>query len=66
VNRAATVNAAELDGRITEAEEVVRKANTINATKEADLQSASMAKAIGADQNLIAARRGRRITSCAR
>jgi hypothetical protein len=54
-NRAATVKAAELDGKIEAMEEVVRKGNTVDGAKEADPQSASMAKAIGADQDLIAA-----------
>jgi hypothetical protein len=50
-----TVKAAELDRKIEAIEEVVRKGNTADTTKEADPQSASMAKAIGADQDLIAA-----------
>jgi hypothetical protein len=54
-NRAATLRAAELDRQIEEAEAAVGNGNTVDTAKEADPQSASMAKAIGADQNLIAA-----------
>jgi hypothetical protein len=45
-NRAATIKAVDLDARIEDAEASL---------KAVDPQSASMAKAIGADQNLIAA-----------
>ena len=48
-NRAATVKAAELDRKIEDAEAAVRASNTVDTKKEADPQSASMAKAIGAD-----------------
>jgi len=54
-NRAATVKAAELDRKIEDAEAAVRATNTVDTKKEADPQSASMAKAIGADQDLLAA-----------
>jgi hypothetical protein len=54
-NRAATVKAAELDTRIAEAETALNAVDTKAAVKEADPQSASMAKAVGADRNIIAA-----------
>src|SRR5262245_42527546 len=54
-NRALTVKAAELDRKIEDAETVVRASNTVDTKKEPDPQSASMAKAIGADQDIIAA-----------
>jgi hypothetical protein len=54
-NRAATVKAADLDRKIEEVERAIREGNTAENKQEADPQSASMAKAIGADQNLIAA-----------
>ena len=54
-NRAATIKAADLDGKIDAAEEALAKVDVKAATMQADPQSASMAKAIGADQNLIAA-----------
>jgi hypothetical protein len=53
-NRAATVKAAELDTRIAEAETALNAVDTKAAVKEADPQSASMAKAVGADRNIIA------------
>jgi hypothetical protein len=54
-NRAVTLKAAELDGRIAAAEHALSQVDVKTATMQADLQSASMAKVIGADQNLIAA-----------
>jgi hypothetical protein len=54
-NHAATVKAADLDGKIAAAEEALNKVDVKAATMQADPQSASVAKAIGADQNLIAA-----------
>jgi hypothetical protein len=54
-DRAATVRAAELDARITAAEASLAAVDVMAVVREADPQSASMAKAIGADQNLIAA-----------
>ena len=54
-NRAATVKAADLDRKIDEVERTIREGNTAENKKEADPQSASMAKAIGANQDLIAA-----------
>ena len=54
-NRAATVRAADLDSKIAAAEEALDRVDVKAATMQADPQSASMAKAIGADQNLIAA-----------
>jgi hypothetical protein len=54
-NRAATVKAAELDAKIAAAEEALGKVDVKAAKMQADPQSASMALAIGADQNLIAA-----------
>jgi hypothetical protein len=49
------VKAAELDRKIEEAEAAVRAGNTVGTTTEADPQSASMASAIGIDQDVIAA-----------
>ena len=54
-SRAATVKAAEFDGKIAAAEDALSKVDVKVAAMEADPQSASMAKAIGADQDLIAA-----------
>ena len=54
-NRAATIKAAGLDGKIAAAEEALAKVDVKAAKMQADPQSASMAEAIGADQNLIAA-----------
>ena len=54
-NRAATVKAAELDTLIAAAEAALNTVDKKEAVKEADPQSASMAKAIGADQNIVAA-----------
>jgi hypothetical protein len=54
-NRAATVKAAELDAQIVAAETALNAVDKKEAVKEADPQSASMAKALGADQNVIAA-----------
>jgi hypothetical protein len=54
-NRAATIRAADLDGKIAAAEDALGKVDVKTATMQADPQSVSMAKAIGADQNLIAA-----------
>ena len=54
-DRAATVKAAALDAKIAAAEAALAAVDVRAAVKEADPQSASMAKAIGADQNLIAA-----------
>jgi hypothetical protein len=54
-NRAATVKAADLDGKIAAAEEALNNVDVKAAAIVADPQSVSMAKAIGADQNLIAA-----------
>ena len=54
-NHAATVKAADLDGKIAAAEHALSQVDIKAATMEADPQSASMAEAIGADQNLIAA-----------
>ena len=48
-NRAATIKAADLDGKIDAAEEALAKVDVKAATMQADPQSASMAKAIGAD-----------------
>jgi hypothetical protein len=52
---AATLKAADLDAKIIDAEAALNAVDVKAAVKEADPQSASMAKAIGADQNLIAA-----------
>ena len=54
-DRATTIKAAQLDARIAEAEAELGKVDVSAAVKETDPQSASMAKAIGADQDLIAA-----------
>jgi hypothetical protein len=54
-DRAATIKAANLDARIAATEAELAAVDVRAAVKEADPQSASMAKAIGADQNLIAA-----------
>jgi hypothetical protein len=54
-DRAATIKAAALDAKIAAAEAALAAVDARAAVKEADPQSASMAKAIGADQNLIAA-----------
>jgi hypothetical protein len=54
-NRAATVKAGELDAQIAKAEAALNAVDKKEAVKEADPQSASMAKAIGADQSIIAA-----------
>ena len=54
-NHAATVKAADLDGKIAAAEHALSQVDVKAATMQADPQSASMAKVIGADQNLIAA-----------
>ena len=54
-DRAATIKAADLDAKIAAAEAALDAVDVKAAVKEADPQSASMAKAIGADQNLIAA-----------
>jgi hypothetical protein len=53
-NRAITIKAAELDGKIAAAEAALTAVDKKEAIKEADPQSASMAKAIGADRNIIA------------
>ena len=53
-NRAATIRAADLDVRITAAEEALNNVDVKAATMQADPQAASMAKAIGADQDLVA------------
>jgi hypothetical protein len=53
-NRAATVKAAGLDAQIVAAEAAVIAVDKKEAVKEADPQSASMAKAIGSDQTIIA------------
>jgi hypothetical protein len=54
-NRAATIKAAGLDDKIAAAEATLNAVDKREAVREADPQSASMAKAIGADRNLIAA-----------
>jgi hypothetical protein len=54
-DRAATIKAAALDAKIAAAEAALAAVDARAAVKEADPQSASMAKGIGADQNLIAA-----------
>ena len=54
-DRAATIKAGDLDAKITAAEAALAAVDVREVVKEADPQSASMAKAIGADQNLIAA-----------
>jgi hypothetical protein len=54
-NRAATLKAGELDAQIAKAEAALNAVDRKEAVKESDPQSASMAKAIGTDQNSIAA-----------
>jgi hypothetical protein len=54
-DRAATIKANDLDAKIAAAEAALAAVDVREVVKEADPQSASMAKAIGADQNLIAA-----------
>ena len=54
-SRAATVRAEELDAAITQAEAALANVDLKQAVKETDPQSASMAKAINVDQDLIAA-----------
>jgi hypothetical protein len=54
-SRAATIKAADLDAQITVAEAALDTVDKKEALKEADPQSASMANAIGADRNVIAA-----------
>jgi hypothetical protein len=54
-NRAATIRAADLDAKIAAAEEALDRVDIKAVIIVADPQSASMAKVIGADQNLIAA-----------
>jgi hypothetical protein len=54
-NRASTIKAAALDAQIAEAEAALNAVETKAAVKEADPQSASMAKVVGADRNVIAA-----------
>jgi hypothetical protein len=54
-DRAATIKANDLDAKIAVAEAALAAVDVREVVKEADPQSASMAKAIGADQNLIAA-----------
>ena len=54
-NRAATIKAGALDAKIATAEVALNAVDKKEAVKEADPQSASMAKAIGTDQNIIAA-----------
>ena len=54
-NRTATIKAADLDAKISEAEAALNAKDVKEALREADPQSASMAKAFNADQNLIAA-----------
>ena len=54
-NRAVTKKVDDLDARIAAAEEALSQVDVKAATMQADPQSASMAKVIGADQNLIAA-----------
>ena|SRR6516165_4814551 len=53
-NRAGTIRAAELDAQINSAEAALNPIDKKKAVKEADPQSASMAKAIGSDQNMVA------------
>jgi hypothetical protein len=48
-------SAVELDGRIAAAQHALSQVDVKTVTMQADPQSASMAKVIGADQNLIAA-----------
>jgi hypothetical protein len=54
-NHAATIKAANLDIKIAVAEGDLMAVDKREAVKDADPQSVSMAKAIGADQSLIAA-----------
>jgi hypothetical protein len=54
-NRAATTKATDLDTKIAAAEANLMTVDKREAVKDADPQSASMAKAIGADQSFIAA-----------
>ena len=54
-NRVATIKAADLDARIATAEAALNAVDKKEAVTEADPQSASMANAIGADRNVIAA-----------
>jgi hypothetical protein len=54
-DRASTTKVAELDGKIAAAEAALNAVDRKEAVKEADPQSASMAKAVGADRNIIAA-----------
>jgi hypothetical protein len=54
-NRTATIKAANLDAQIAAAEAALNTVDKKAAVKEADPQSASMARAIGADQKIIAA-----------
>jgi hypothetical protein len=54
-DRASTIKAAELDGKIAAAEAALNAVDKKEAVKEADPQSASMAKVVGADRNIIAA-----------
>lgn len=54
-NRAMSVKAADLDAKIEAAERALRAVDVRAATKEIDPQSASMAKAVGGDQDVIAA-----------
>src|SRR5262245_43982597 len=54
-NRSATIKAVDLDTKIAAAEADLMAVDKREAVKDVDPQSASMAKAIGADQSLIAA-----------
>jgi hypothetical protein len=54
-NRAATIKAVGLDAQIATAEAAVNAVDRKEAVKEADPQSASMAKVIGTNQTIIAA-----------
>jgi hypothetical protein len=54
-NRAATIRATDRDAKIAAAEEALDRVDIKAVTMVSDPQSASMAKVIGADQNLIAA-----------
>jgi hypothetical protein len=53
-DKASTDQAALLDGKLAEADAALRAVDVKTASKEADPQSASMAKAFGVDQNTIA------------
>jgi hypothetical protein len=53
-DRAATIKATDLDAKIAAAEAALAAVDVREAVKEADPQSASMAKVLGVDQNLIA------------